>query len=83
MAFEWNRMHKWEENVERDITESVEEYICEYYSIDSIEEMTLEQFKEINAFYNEMHEFSVMRLGFHNVFNNWENYREEEGLDIE
>jgi hypothetical protein len=80
MAFEWNRMYKWEENHERDITEDVEEYICENYSISSIEEMTPEQYKEVEAFYNEMNEYSIMRIGFNNVFNNWLNYREEEGL---
>ena len=83
MTFEWNRMYKWEENHERNITEDVEEYICEYYGIESIEEMTPEQYKEVEAFYNDMHEYSVMRIGFNNVFNSWENYREEEGLDLE
>ena len=80
MAFEWNRMYKWEENHERNITEDVEEYICENYGISSIEEMTEEQYQEVEAFYNEMNEYSVMRIGFNNVFNNWLNYREEEGL---
>lgn len=81
MAFEWNRMYKWEENHERNITEDVEEYICENYSISSIEEMTPEQYKEVEAFYEEINEYSIMRIGFNNVFNDWLNYREEEGLD--
>jgi len=83
MAFEWDRMHKWEDNHERAIIEDVEQYICEHYSISCIEEMTPEQYKEIEAFYEEMNEFSVMRVGFNEVFNNWLNYREEEGLDLE
>ena len=83
MAFEWNRMYKHEENIERDVIERVEQYICEHYSISSILEMTPEQYKEVEDFYNEMNEYSVMRVGFHEVFNNWLNYREEEGLDFE
>ena len=82
MAFEWNRMHKWEENLERDITESVAEYICEFYGIHSIEDMTEEQYQEVEAFAEE-YDFSIMRIGFSNVLNDWLNYREEEGLDFD
>lgn len=83
MAFEWNRMYKWEENHERNITEDVEEYICEYFNISNVLEMTPEQYKEVEDFSEEMNEFSVMRIGFSNVLNDWLNYREEEGLDFE
>jgi hypothetical protein len=80
MAFEWNRMYKWEENHERNITEDVEEYICEHYGIEGVLDMTEDQFKEVEAFFMEMNEFSVMRQGFNTVVNNWLDYREEEGL---
>lgn len=83
MAFEWNRMYKWEENHERNITEDVEEYICEYFNISNIAEMTPAQYKEVEDFSLEMNEYSVMRIGFSNVLDDWLNYREEEGLDIE
>lgn len=83
MAFEWNRMYKHEENIERDVTERVEEYICEYFKISNVLELTPEQYKEVEDFYEEMNEFSVMRIGFSNVLNDWLNYREEEGLDFE
>lgn len=82
MSFEWQKMYKWEENIERDINESVEEYICEFYSISSVEEMSVEQYQEVEAFAKE-YEFSVMHIGFSNVLNDWLNYREEEGLDFE
>lgn len=82
MAFEWNRMYKWEENHERNITEDVEEYICEYYGLDTIEKMTPKQYKEVEEFADKW-EFSIMRVGFSNVFRYWLDYREEEGLDIE
>ena len=81
MAFEWNRMYKWEENVERGITEDVEEYICEHYSISSVLEMTEEQYQEVEAFAKE-YESSIMHIGFTNVLHNWLDYREEEGLDL-
>ena len=82
MAFEWQRMYKHEENIEREVLERVEEYICEYYSIDSIEEMTSEQYQEVEKFWQE-YEFSIMSYGFRTVLENWTNYREEEGLDFE
>ena len=80
MAFEWNRMHKWEENHERSITEDVEEYICEHYGIENVLFMTVEQYQEVEAFAEE-YEFSIMHVGFSNVLNNWLDYREEEGID--
>lgn len=80
MAFEWNRIYKWEENHERNITEDVEEYICEHYGVEDVLDMTEDQFKEVEAFFMEMNEFSVMRQGFNTVINNWLEYREEEGL---
>lgn len=80
MAFEWNRMHKWEENHERSITEDVEEYICEHYGIEDVLFMTVEQYQEVEAFAEE-YEFSIMHVGFSNVLNNWLDYREAEGID--
>jgi hypothetical protein len=82
MAFEWQRMYKHEENIEREVLERVEEYICEYYSVGSIEEMTSEQYQEVEKFWQE-YEFSIMSYGFRTVLENWTNYREEEGLDFE
>ena len=80
MAFEWNRMHKWEENHERSITEDVEEYICKHYGIEDVLFMTVEQYQEVEAFAEE-YEFSIMHVGFSNVLNNWLDYREAEGID--
>lgn len=77
MAFEWNRMHKWEENHERNITEDVEEYICEYYGVESIEDLTKEQIDKIEVFRSELNEYSIMQIGFSNVINIWENVQDE------
>ena len=77
MSFEWNRIHKWEENHERNITEDVEEYICEHYGVESIEELNKEQIEEIEAYRDELNEYSVMQIGFSNVLNNWEYAQDE------
>ena len=76
MSFEWNRIHKWEENHERNITEDVEEYICEHYGVESIETLTQEQIDEVEAYRDELNEYSVMQIGFSNVINNWESEQE-------
>jgi hypothetical protein len=77
MSFEWNRIHKWEENHERSITEDVEEFICEHYGVESIEELTQDQIEELEIFRSELNEYSVMQIGFSNVINNWEFAQDE------
>ena len=81
MAFEWHRMHKWEENIERDVTEALEEQICEHYGVDDVLELTAEQMDEVRAFREEyVSEYSPMNWGFSNVIMRYEdeNYEEEE-----
>jgi hypothetical protein len=70
--FEWGRIHKWEENYERDITEDVRTYICEHYSVEEITELTEEQITEVQAFRDELNEYSVMQWGFSNIYSEWE-----------
>ena len=48
MAFEWNRIHKWEENIEREITDSVDNFVCEHYEVDDITQLTEEQINEMS-----------------------------------
>lgn len=43
MAFEWNRIHKSEEYLERIINELVFEQVTEHYAVDSIDELTRDQ----------------------------------------
>ena len=81
MAFEWPRMHKWEENIERDVTEALEEQICEQYSVEDVLELTSEQMDEVRAFREEyVSEYSPMNWGFSNVIMRYEdeNYEEEQ-----
>ena len=50
MAFEWNRIHKWEENIEREVTDAVYEYVCEYYEVDDISELSEEQIAQVEGY---------------------------------
>ena len=73
MAFEWNRIHKWEENIEREVTDAVYEYVCEYYEVDDISELTEEQIAQVEGYRDhELSEFSVLQIGFSNIINHWE-----------
>ena len=81
MSFDWPRIHKWEENIERDITDSVWEYICEFYGVEEISELTTEQIQEVEAFRDELNEYSLMQWGFSNVINHWESETWEAQLD--
>ena len=72
MAFEWGRIYKWEENYERDITEDVRTQVCEHYGVGEITELTEEQINEVQAFRNELNEYSVMQWGFSNIYSEWE-----------
>jgi len=74
MSFAWNRIHKWEENHERRIFEDVSEYVCEHYDIESVDELTDDQFTEIVRFaQKELSEYSVMQSGFSQLISYLEN----------
>jgi hypothetical protein len=71
MAFEWNKMYKWEENYQRDIDNDVEEYVLEHYGVEEVADLSQEQIDELDTFANE-NEYSIMRGGFYNLMNRWE-----------
>jgi len=74
MSFAWNRIHKWEENHERRIFEDVSEYVCEHYDIESVDDLTDDQFTEIVRFaQKELSEYSVMQSGFSQLISYLEN----------
>lgn len=79
MAFEWVKINKHEDNIESDVTDRVFEYVCEYYKVEEITELTQEQISEIDEFRDKLNEFSVMQIGFSNLVNQWEseNYEAE------
>jgi len=72
MAFEWHRIHKWEENIESEVTDAVEQQIMEHYAVDDITTLTEEQMNEVMAFREELNEYSVMQWGFSNIYSQWE-----------
>ena len=77
MAFEWNRIHKWEERIESDVTDSVYEVVCEYYGVEEVEDLTKEQIEEVDQYRNDvLSEYSAMQIGFSNLINHWESENE-------
>jgi len=82
MAFEWDRIHKHEENIEREVTERVEEFVLQYYDVEYIEDLTEEQINDIDNFRNnDLNEYSVMQIGFSNLINAWEDADYEDNYD--
>lgn len=73
MAFEWNRIHKSEEYLERIINELVFEQVTQHYAVDSIEELTRDQINELEHFKNDvLNEYSPLQIGFSDVIQMWE-----------
>ena len=73
MEFVWNRIYKWEEIIEREVTDAVYEYVCEYYVVDDISELTEEQIAQVEGYRDhELNEFSVLQIGFSNIISHWE-----------
>jgi len=70
MSFEWHKLYKWEQNIESEITDGVYEYICEYYGIGNVEELTDDQIIQIREFVDSdyISEYSPMMMGFNNLF---------------
>jgi hypothetical protein len=75
MAFEWNKIHKYEDNFEREIIESVDEYVFEYYGVEELEELTDNQVSEIETFASELNEYSVMQIGINNLMMRYEDVK--------
>lgn len=75
MAFEWNRIHKWEDNIYSQVDEMVQEYVFEYYGVEELTELTEEQIQELEDFRNDpncISEYSPLQYGFSTLINWWE-----------
>ena len=71
--FDWPRMHKDEEHIEREAYSCVEHAICQHYDIEDITELTEAQWEEIHAWQEEnVGEYSQMNIGFSDVYAYWE-----------
>lgn len=78
VKFEWPRIHKWEENIEREVTDAVYQYVLEHFGVDSVEELTEEQMNAMDDFrYEQLSEYSLMQIGFSNLYGEWEMLNEE------
>ena len=78
MAFEWPKIYKSEEWFEQQATEWVFDYVCEFYDVEDIEELTELQIEEIVQYReNDLNEYSPMQLGFSNIIAQWENAQYE------
>lgn len=78
MAFEWHRIHKWEDNIESQVTDAVFDYVMEFYGVENVAELTQDQIDEVTAFREELNEYSPLQWGFSNLINHWENETWEE-----
>ena len=77
MSFEWHRMYKHEEQIERDVFERVSEQLLEHYSIENLADLTEAQWEEIFEWQAKyVSEYSPMNIGFSNCYNHWENENE-------
>ena len=81
MSFEWNKIHKYEDNYEREITDNVYDYVRDYFDVDEIDDITEEQMDHVKTFRDEYNEYSVMQIGFSNMINDWEDIQLEKEND--
>jgi len=73
MSFEWNRIHKWEEEHQRRIAEDVQEYVLEFYGVEDIIDLTDTQLQAMMKFVEEeLPENHIMIGGFYDLVNRWE-----------
>lgn len=71
--FDWPRMHKDEEHIEREAYNCVEDAITRHYEIEDISELTEKQWEEIHAWQEaNVSEYSPMNMAFSDVYNVWE-----------
>jgi len=76
--FDWARMYKDEEYIEREAYSCVETAICKHYDIEEISSLTEAQWVEIHAWQEEnVGEYSPMNMGFSDVYNVWEMNNED------
>ena len=78
----WRKPYKTEEYYERMICDQVWEQIMEHFGAEEITEITPEQMKEVEDWREEnLHEYSLLQVGFSNFIQQWENDRWEADLD--
>ena len=77
--FEWFKMHKDEEYIEREAYSAVEHEICNQLDVEDVSNLTQEQMDQVMAWREEnVNEYSPMYGAFQDVYNVWENENGDE-----
>lgn len=72
------RLDKYEEWIERQIVETAEEIVCDYFSVNSIYELTQDQIQEVLAYRKAMSDDALLAYGFTEVIYIWQNEHDVE-----
>lgn len=73
MSFTWERIHKWDENIESKITEEAYDYVEDFYGVDDIYSLTEDQIREISEFVEDPNtEYYLMCVGLRSIISSWE-----------
>lgn len=62
--YDWPRIHKAEDNIENQIVDWVFEHVQEHFGVEDVADLTDAQIAEIDEFRNELHDYSVMQVGY-------------------
>ena len=77
-SFEWKKMYKSEEHLEREAFGCVESKLCETFEVESVDELTKEQIDTVMDWReNNINEYSIMYGAFQDVYNYWEMNNEQ------
>ena len=78
-SFEWKKMYKVEEHLEREAFACVEHKLCDTFNVESVDELTKEQIDVVMDWReNNVNEYSMMYGAFQDVYNYWEMNNEQE-----
>lgn len=78
--YDWPRIYKAEENIENQVIDWVFEHVCEHFGIEEITDLTDAQIAEIDEFRSELHEYSIMNIGYTALINHHEAHAYEESV---
>lgn len=72
-GFDWPRMYKFEDNLWNYAVQWVEEYVLEYYDVETIGDLTEDQIDDVKSFMEtNVEESSPLITGFYELINWWE-----------
>ncbi len=83
MSYDHPRCYKAEENLGREITESVVSHICDFYGVETVHELTVDQIAEVEEFRtNVLSEYSILQWGYSDAIAMWE-WELQEGAPLQ